>query len=64
MEHIDKNLAKLNYVPDRSMMRMERHRSKGGEALRYLKNITGISDARAKKKQNDNWKKFRDGLKK
>lgn len=64
VEHIDKNLAKLNYVPDRSMMRMERHRSKGGEALRYLKNITGISDARAKKKQNDNWKKFRDGLKK
>lgn len=64
VEHIDKNLAKLNYVPDRSMMRMERHRSKGGEALRYLKNITGISDARAKKSRDNQWRKFRDGLKK
>lgn len=64
VEHIDKKLAKLNYVPDRSMMRMERHRSKGGEALRYLKNITGISDARAGKARNDQWRKFRDSLKK
>lgn len=62
--NIDMEHVRLTADIDRSMMRMERNRSKAGEALRYLKNITGLSDARAKHKQNKDWREFREKLKK
>lgn len=62
--HIDNEEVRLNGFVDRSMIRMERKRSRSAGFLRYLKNITGISDAVAKKKQNKEWKKFRDSRKK
>lgn len=64
VEHIDNTAIRLNDEPDANLKRMERNRSKGGEALRYLKNITGISDANAKRKHRKNWQNFRDNLKK
>lgn len=63
VRNVDKNLARLDQTPDRNLIRIERKRSWGGNALRYLKNITGISDANAKRKQNANWNKFLDSRK-
>lgn len=63
VNHIDKNLARLDFVPDKRMIRMERKRNWGQGALRYIKNILGISDAMAGRKQNANWKRFRDEVK-
>lgn len=60
IKNMDKKAVRLAEAPDQNMKRMERNRSKGGEFLRYLKNIIGISDANAKRSQNKQWKKFRD----
>lgn len=64
VRHIDNEAVRLDGFIDRSMIRMERKRSRGAGFLRYLKNITGISDAVAGKKQDKEWKKFRDSRKK
>ncbi len=62
VRHIDKNIARLDFVPDKRMMRMERNRSKAGEALRYLKNILGISDLNAGRTHERKWKNFRNDI--
>lgn len=62
VEHIDKNLVRLDFVPDKRMMRKERNRSKAGEALRYLKNILGISDLNAGRTREKNWRNFRNDV--
>lgn len=64
VRHIDNEAVRLNGYIDRNMIRMERKRNWGQGAIRYLKNILGISDAMADKKHKNDWKKFRDGRKK
>ncbi|MCM1489559.1 MAG: hypothetical protein NC095_01845 [Muribaculum sp.] len=64
VEHIDQEAVRLDGFIDRNMIRMERKRNWGQGAIRYLKNILGISDAMAGKKHKRDWNKFRDSRKK
>lgn len=64
VQHIDKRMEIIKSAPDRNLIRIERKRNWGQSALRYLKNITGISDFNAERKHKKEYNKFRDAYKK
>lgn len=64
VQHIDKRFEIIRSAPDRNLLRIERKRNWGQNALRYIKNITGISDFNAERKRNKEYNKLRDAYKK
>lgn len=62
VEHIDKDAAKLDFVPDRRLVSKFRHRNNftfGTRALTLLKDLTGITTIKTHRNLNSGWSKFR-----
>ena len=67
VDNLDKDMAKLNYVPDKMMMSEKlggRNFKIGRRALLMLKQATGITKYRARKNFNRQWDDFKDKLNK